>query len=52
MDVSIGIMDKDAGLRIPRRVDVEVVPAAGDASAHILAVVLEVHGEKRDGAVL
>ena len=38
-------MDEHAGVHIAVGVDVEVPPSAGDAAAHELAVVLEVHGE-------
>ena len=38
-------MDEHAGVHIAVGVDVEVAPSAGDAAAHKLAVVLEVHGE-------
>ena len=38
-------MDEDAGLHVAAGVDVAVRTAAGDAAAHVLAVVLEVHGE-------
>ena len=48
VDVSVGIVDKHAGFCVTGRVDVEVIAAAGNAAAHELAVVLEVHGVERD----
>ena len=48
MDVGIGVVDEHAGFRITGGVDVEVIAAAGNAAAHELAVVLEVHGVERD----
>ena len=39
-------MDENAGLHVACGVDVEVIPAAGNAAADIFAVVLEVHDEK------
>ena len=45
-DVGVGVVDEDAGVHIAIGVDVEVAPPAGDAAAHILRVVLEVHGEE------
>ncbi len=50
MDVGIGIVDEHAGLHVAVGVDVEIVAAAGDAAAHKLAVVLEVHGVERVAA--
>ena len=43
--VHVGVVDKHAGLHIALGVDVEIPPAAGDAAAHVLRVILEVHGE-------
>ena len=43
MNIRIGEVDEHARLRISAGVDVEVIAASGDASADILAVVLEVH---------
>ena len=51
VDVSVGVVDEHTGLSITGRVDVEVVAAAGDAAAHELAIVLEVHGVERDIAL-
>ena len=51
VDIGVGVVDEHAGLSITGRVDVEVVAAAGDAAAHELAVVLEVHGVERDIAL-
>jgi len=48
VDVGIGVVDEHAGLGVTGRVDVEVVATAGDAAAHELAIVLEVHGIERD----
>ena len=48
VDIGVGVVDEHAGLGVTGRVDVEVVAAAGDAAAHELAVVLEVHGVERD----
>ena len=45
VDIYVGIVDKHTGLHIAFGVDVEIPPAAGDAAAHIFAVVLEVQGE-------
>ena len=44
-DVHVGVVDEHAGLHVPGGADVEVPPPPGDAPAHILRVVLEVHGE-------
>ena len=52
VDVGVGIVDEHAGLCVAGRVDVEVVAAAGNAAAHKLTVVLEVHGVERDVALL
>ena len=52
VDVGVGVVDKDTGLRVARRVDMEVVASTGDAATHKLAVVLEVHGVERDIALL
>ena len=41
----VGVVDEHAGLHVAGGVDVEIVPAAGDAAAHVLRVVLEVHAE-------
>ena len=45
-DVGIRVVDKDARLRVPVGVDVEIIPSAGDAAVHIFPVVLEVHGKE------
>jgi hypothetical protein len=45
-DVGVGVVDEHAGIHIAVGVDVEIAAAAGDAAAHILRVVLEVHGEQ------
>ena len=47
-DVGIREVDEYARLCVAVGVDVEVVPASGNASADIFAVVLEVHGEERN----
>ena len=47
MDIAVGIMDKYAGFHVSLCVDVQVIPPSGDAAAHILGVVLEVHGKDR-----
>ena len=52
VDVGVGIVDEHAGLCVAGRVDMEVVAAAGNAAAHKLTVVLEVHGVERDVALL
>ena len=44
-DVHVGVVDEDTGLHVATGVDVAVDAASRDAAAHILAVVLEVHGE-------
>ena len=44
-DVGVGIVDEHAGVHVAVGVDVQVAAAAGDAPAHILGVVLEVHGK-------
>ena len=51
VDVGVGVVDEHAGLGVTGRVDVEVVATAGDAAAHELAVVLEVHGIEGDVAL-
>ena len=48
-DVRVGVVDEHARIDVAVGVDVQVAAAAGDASADILAVVLEVHGEDRLG---
>ena len=48
VDIGVGVVDEHAGLGVTGRVDVEVIAAAGDAAAHELAIVLEVHGIERD----
>lgn len=45
MDVHIGIVDEHTRLHITCSVDMQIVPAPGDAAAHILGIVLEVHAE-------
>ncbi len=56
LDVDVGVVNKDAGLHVAAGVDVAIHTAAGDAAAHVLAVILEVHGKDRlaalDGADL
>ena len=47
VDIAVGIMDKYAGFHVSLCVDVQVIPPSGDAAAHILGVVLEVHGKDR-----
>ncbi len=49
VDVAVGVMDEHTGLHIALGVDVQIVPAAGDAAVDVLGVVLEVDGE--DGLV-
>ena len=44
LDVHVGVVDEYAGFGVAVGVDVEIVPSAGNAAAHELAVVLEVHG--------
>ena len=51
MDIGIGVVDEHARLCITGRVDVEVVASAGNAAAHELAIVLEVHRVERDIAL-
>ena len=51
VDVGVGIVDKDARLCIARRIDMKIVASACDASAHKLAIVLEVHRIKRNIAL-
>ena len=51
VDVGVGIVDKDARLCIARRIDMEIVASACDASAHKLAIVLEVHRIERNIAL-
>ena len=48
MDVGVGIVDEDARLCIARRIDMEIVSSACDASAHKLAIVLKVHRIERN----
>ena len=48
---AVGIVDKDARLCIARRIDMKIVASACDASAHKLAIVLEVHRIKRNIAL-
>lgn len=47
MDVDVGIVDEHTGFHVARGVDVQVPAAAGDASANVLAIVLEIEGEQR-----
>ena len=47
VDVRVGVVDKDAGLNVARRVDVGILAAAGNAAVDVLAVVLEVDAENR-----
>ena len=47
VDVAVGIVDEYAGFHISLCVDVQIVPSTGDTAAHILGVVLEVHGKDR-----
>ena len=47
VDVRVGVVDKDAGLHVARRVDVGILAAAGNAAVDVLAVVLEVNAEDR-----
>ena len=44
-DIGVGIVDEHAGVAVTVGVDVQIPPSAGDTAAHILAIVLEVHGE-------
>ena len=44
-NVGVGIVDEDTGVHIAVGVDMQIAPAAGDASAHVFRVVLEVHGK-------
>lgn len=50
VDVAVGVVDEYAGLHIALGVDVQIVSSAGDASAYIFRIVLEIHGE--DGFAL
>lgn len=50
VDVHVGVMDEHAGLHVALGVDMQVPSAAGNAAAHVLCVVLEVHAE--DGLAL
>ena len=45
VDVGVGVVDEHAGIHVAVGVDVQVAAATGDTTAHVLAVVLEVHGE-------
>ncbi len=49
MDIAVGIVDEHAGLHIALGVDVQLVPATGNAATHILDIILEVHGEDSFG---
>ena len=46
-DVGIRIVDENAGVHIAIGVDVHIAAAPGNAAAHKLSIVLEVHGEQR-----
>ena len=37
VDVRVGVVDKDAGLNVARRVDVGILAAAGNAAVDVLA---------------
>ena len=45
LDVCSGVVDEHAGLNVTAGIDVAVHASAGNAAAHVLAIVLEVHGE-------
>ena len=47
VDVRVGVVDEHAGFHVASGVDVQVATAACNASAHVLAVVLEVEREQR-----
>ena len=47
VDVAVGIVDEYAGFHVSLCVDVQIVPSTGDTAAHILSVVLEIHGKER-----
>jgi hypothetical protein len=51
VDIGIGVVDEHARLCVTGRVDVEVVASAGNAAAHKLAIVLEIHRVERDIAL-
>ena len=51
VDVGVGVVDEDARFCIARRIDMEIVASACDASAHKLAIVLEVHRIERNIAL-
>ena len=46
-DVGIRIVDKHAGIDVAVGVDMQIAPPSGDTSAHIFAVILEIHRENR-----
>ena len=52
MDVHVGVMDEHTGLHIALGVDVKIAPAAGNASANILAVILKIQGENSLGGTI
>ena len=49
VDVGVGVVDKGAGLDVAVGVDVQIIPASGDAALDVFPVVPEVHGEQRLG---
>ena len=47
MDVDVGVVNEHAGLHVSIGIDVQIAPAAGNASTDELAIVLKVEGQKR-----
>ncbi|MPN18713.1 hypothetical protein SDC9_166076 [bioreactor metagenome] len=44
-NVGIGIMDKDAWLRIAIGINMKIISPPGNTTANILSVVLKIHGK-------
>lgn len=52
MNVRAGVVNEDARLDVPVRIDVAVATSAGDAAVHLVSVILEIHQPDRFAALV